>query len=508
MIDLRYIIEQIPGYVYWCDVRGIVLGCNQMQAESFGLRQESEAIGKVIYDFYSNEEALFLREITQKVIETDAAVTFEKSYKQANDRELALLAKKVPLHDSKGNIIGILTSAVDISSQREAQQEQTWILEDIIGKMPGHVWWKDKNLLFMGCNDNQAKIAGLKSRNEIQGKCAYDVIIKDQPEEERRKQAIAIDKVDRKIIRTGKGLTLEEPLVLPDGKKAIYLSHKEPLKDRQGNIIGLTGIAVDITSEKEKVIAENKAKTLVALAAAGIAHELRTPLAAVDLLGGQLQESMEQLVTGYRLACNSHLIDSTLRETQIQTALDSGKKLLQIAHSANIFINMMLMKVNLEKLKTTKLTSLSIMDSFQNALFLYPFSEKEKESIEWDKEQSQDFIFMGDQTLFDHIIFNLLKNALYHIKAANKGRIRIWTIENKKHNILNFLDTGPGIPATVLPNIFDVFYTKTVHGTGVGLALCKAIMKEFGGNIRCKSIEGRYTHFILKFPKLKQEHKQ
>ncbi|MBA8667975.1 HAMP domain-containing histidine kinase [Holosporaceae bacterium 'Namur'] len=55
-----------------------------------------------------------------------------------------------------------------------------------------------------------------------------------------------------------------------------------------------------------------------------------------------------------------------------------------------------------------------------------------------------------------------------------------------------------------LPYIFDKFYSKSKSGTGIGLAFCKMIMQDMGGYIECKSRVGKYTEFILTFPKAKK----
>lgn len=146
-------------------------------------------------------------------------------------------------------------------------EDKVWLLEHIISSVPGHVWWKDKNLRFLGCNDQQALDAGFNSRDLVKNKSAYDIITNNQPEKERIKQAQLIDDVDRSVIATEKDITLEEFLVLPDGGQELWLSKKKPLYDKGGNLVGLIGVSVNITAQKEaeqlkyeniKLEAENK----------------------------------------------------------------------------------------------------------------------------------------------------------------------------------------------------------------------------------------------------------
>ena len=75
--------------------------------------------------------------------------------------------------------------------------------------------------------------------------------------------------------------------------------------------------------------------------------------------------------------------------------------------------------------------------------------------------------------------------------------LEVW---NVGYNYLHFKDTGTGVKAELLPNLFDRFYTTT--GTGVGLAFCKQVINSFNGEIRCETEPNQYTEFILQFPQI------
>ncbi|MBA3285404.1 MAG: PAS domain-containing protein [Nitrosopumilus sp.] len=189
-------------------------------------------------------------------------------------------------------------------------------LENIIALLPGHIFWKDLNCRFLGCNDLQAKIAGLHSRQEIVGKSAYDVISKNQSEEDRLAQAKAIDEIDREIMRTGNPLVIEEPLILEDGTERVFLSQKIPLRDKSKNIIGLLGIAIDITEQKKMesdlLIAKEKsdaANYIMTEFISNMGHILVTPFSTITgvatmLLYGfsdkylELKPYFEELIQG------------------------------------------------------------------------------------------------------------------------------------------------------------------------------------------------------------------
>ena len=128
------------------------------------------------------------------------------------------------------------------NNQCQLTSETKDFLENIIALMPGHVYWKDKNGVLLGCNDLQAIDAGLLSRHEIIGKTDYDMPWKEQ--------ADILRKIDREVINTGVPKIIEEPSTLADGSETIFLSHKVPLYYK-GQIIGILGISFDITMRHE-----------------------------------------------------------------------------------------------------------------------------------------------------------------------------------------------------------------------------------------------------------------
>jgi two-component system autoinducer 1 sensor kinase/phosphatase LuxN len=116
-------------------------------------------------------------------------------------------------------------------------------------------------------------------------------------------------------------------------------------------------------------------------------------------------------------------------------------------------------------------------------------------------ETSDDFIVEINNTLFNFVMFNLLRNAVYYFESYPESIITIRTEKGQSRNTVMFTDTGPGIPQTYLARIFDDFFSHNKSGgSGLGLGYCKRVMKAFGGSIRCDSKVGEYTTFYLNFP--------
>lgn len=231
---------------------------------------------------------------------------------------------------------------------------------------------------------------------------------------------------------------------------------------------------------------------------ASIAHELRTPLRTIQSGANGFKKYLPQLLETYDIAKKENLPIPKINIMHQQALMSALNNINTEILASFTFIDMLLTNVN-ENSIGKNLKICSIEQCVQVALDRYPFNENERKLVNYDIKHN--FQFNGNEELMIHVFFNLLKNALYYLKEANKGEISIWTEVSHKYNILHFKDTGKGIDEKVLPHIFDRFFSRTYHGTGIGLAFCKLVMQSFGGDIRCHSVVDEYADFIMTFPK-------
>ena len=140
----------------------------------------------------------------------------------------------------------------------------------------------------------------------------------------------------------------------------------------------------------------------------------------------------------------------------------------------------------------------------REAWLRYPYASRgEQERVHLHGEV--DFIVLGSEPLLTHVIFNLLRNALFHTGRAGKGEIDIHLEYAASRGLIRVRDTGPGIPPDVLPRIFNRFYSYSedrggVAGLGIGLAFSREAVERMGGTISCRSRWGEYTQFLISFP--------
>ncbi len=373
----------------------------------------------------------------------------------------------------------------NLKKNSENFEFSTLLLENILINMPGHVYWKDINGIYLGCNDKQAKTLGLQFGYEVIGKTDFDL---PWPEESAQK----FHENDQRIIQSGIAETIEEQI---DDEGSIVFSIKAPIQNKNGKIYGVLGISIDITDkkraeqlQKEKEIALKNAE-LMNILSSSIAHEVRTPLAIVKINADLIN-----------LSDVAKDLPNEKKQTEF---IDCMSNIQQAIKECSQVMDMLLVKlrrITSNQSSKTDEETCSISQAIKAVLSEYPFRKNERQLIQYIKKI--DFFYQGNSRLTKHILFNLLKNALNATHEAQKGEIFIQCKSGKNHNQLIFKDTALGISPEYLPKIFTRFETTNdAHsGTGLGLAFCKLVMESYGGKIECRSVLGEFTEFTLYFP--------
>lgn len=362
----------------------------------------------------------------------------------------------------------------------------------------GNFYWKDTNGRYLGCNLEFARIAGFSHPDGIVGNTDRELFLLSLGEESVRK----IENTDQDVIKNNKSVVVEELGVDQYGKEAYYLSKKIPLKDSNGVIIGVMGTSIDITEKRnmeeivEKTQQQLKGMTLVT---ASIAHELRTPLAAIKSAAAGINKTLPDLIASYKIASEQSLNLPKVSKAKLELINAILPSIVSKVDQSNLVIDMLLANIRRPSEKLEEFEICSARESINKALAQYIFPTKNAPKIIWN--QSMDFTFLGNETLLIHVLFNLIKNSIYFIQKAGKGDIEIWIEKKTDFNSIHFKDTGLGVEEEYLNSIFDQFFTKdTDNGTGIGLAYCKYVMELFKGEIFCLSEVNKYTEFVLKFP--------
>jgi PAS domain S-box-containing protein len=383
-------------------------------------------------------------------------------------------------------------------------QDEDITFEEVVEQLPEHIYWKNKDGIYLGCNTAHWKNFGLSSLAACVGKTDYDIFPKEEADQ--------IRQFDQEVMDTGVPKTVEEY-----GVTGVFLSHKAPLRNRENEIVGILGTSIDITHAKkaemerlaETVKAKTKAKIetemrhAVTVLSGSIAHDLRTPLATIQLIGSGIQQHFSALLHGYKLAKDAGLDVQHVSPIHLKALNNTAGLVQEIVQEMQASITLSLKNLD-RSIGGATLTHedwvpCSSWKYLHHLLDSYPFLNQQRALLHYDGAYY--FTFMGNPILFTRIISNLIKNALYQIEKNQRGEIFINGEDGNTVNILRFRDTAGGAPPEIVSHLFDGYKSHTTGGTGVGLAFCKFTMQSMGGDITCHSVEGDYIEFVLTFPK-------
>jgi hypothetical protein len=208
--------------------------------------------------------------------------------------------------------------------------------------------------------------------------------------------------------------------------------------------------------------------------AAGLAHEIKNPIAGVK---GALEVIKKELEPSDP---RGEIFDEMIE--QVEKIHDLVQNLLKYARPKRI-----------QKIKA------DIQGPVLEAVKMARTQTKNKDiSIEYKESKKEEFVYM-DRDKIQEVILNLLVNSIAAI--TKKGAISV-SLNKTSDDLIEIVieDNGSGIPKNKLDLIFNPFFTTKKMGTGLGLSICDNIIKEHQGRIEVKSQVGKGTRFKILFP--------
>jgi signal transduction histidine kinase len=237
------------------------------------------------------------------------------------------------------------------------------------------------------------------------------------------------------------------------------------------------------------------------LLATTVAQEVALPLEVIGMHADELGQALPELLRGYQLAVRHELLVNGLYPGQSERLPMLTRAIRRQIDNTSTVVEMSLASITLDRLDRRSFGPQSVRHCVEAALSRYPFSPGERRHVSVIPIDAQ-LRFSGTDSLFIFVLFNLLKHALHAIESGGSGNITISAGRDGGFCVIHFNDTGPGIPASVLPHIFDPFYSTNLYGQGGGIDLefCRRVCEAFGGSISCVSTPGVLTTFTLRLP--------
>lgn len=269
----------------------------------------------------------------------------------------------------------------------------------------------------------------------------------------------------------------EVEVVTRTGEPRAVMVSVSPLHDVEGAILGVLGIARDMTETKklEQQIRNSEKLASVGRLAAGVAHEINNPLGGI-------------------LNCLYNLRKGTLspgRQEEYRVSMEDGVRRVQK-------IVRQLLDFSQQHEPEFALTDINHVVDRVLVLTMHLFAPN-RIQLETVLGQALPNV-MIDQHMIEQVLMNLVLNAVHAMKGGGALTIRTSVVEGVC--LVDVRDTGSGIPPAVLPRIFDPFFTTKSEGegTGLGLSVSLGIVERHGGKIVVESEVGKGTTFTLYLP--------
>ncbi len=262
---LRTVIDLVPDFIYAKDRDSRFLVANQATLDHANFEKMEDLIGKTDFDLSLEARAISLFAKEQHVIKTGEPLIDDEEFDDITyDTPKWFLSTKIPFRNTEGDIIGLVGIGRKITEQKVAERklaEERNLLRTVIDNFPDMIFVKDKEGQFLLANKATAWALGAGKPEALIGKTDFDFSSAEIASQYRTD--------DMHVINSGESIMdREEWQPNPDGDGGrLLLTTKVPLRDASGEIIGVVGIARNITDVKlaEKKLAEerNLLRTLI-----------------------------------------------------------------------------------------------------------------------------------------------------------------------------------------------------------------------------------------------------
>ncbi|HOT13419.1 MAG TPA: PAS domain-containing protein [Bacteroidales bacterium] len=492
--DLMHsLMDNSPDLIYFKDTSGRYVRINKAKALNMGLDETQMAHGKTDADFYSEAYAKEQDIDDKKVIETGQSILGkEELLTQPDGTSRWYSTSKSPIFNENGKIEGLIGISRDISEKRKVnsmlEQERNF-LQVLMDNIPYTIYLKDPQGHFTKINKAQAKLLGVEDANEAIGKTDFDFFPQTVAE--------TAFQDEQELLNSGKPMISKLELLKDAENNTIWVeATKIPVKDREGNIIGIVGMSIDITEKrlaeerlrkaKEKAEESDMLKTAFL---ANMSHEIRTP--------------MNGIIGFSNLLRNPDLTD-----------IEREEFLNHITSCGNTLLNLIDDIIDISKIEAGQI-KIRMLDCNLNNLMDEIFESFEASRIKENKNEiklictkslpNEDCNIVTDPFRLRQIISNLIGNAL---KFTFKGSIEFGYefLENKTIQF-HVKDTGIGIPKDKQKIIFERFgqvidsnFFINQKGTGLGLAISSNLTRLLGGSMWVDSEPGQGACFYFNIP--------
>ena len=374
------------------------------------------------------------------------------------------------------------------------------LLRTMIDLIPAFIYAKDTSSRFIAMNAALARNMGTDSAQAI-GKTDFDFFEPDLA------QKFYSD--EQALLKSGTAIIdLEEPgFDKVTGMPRTVVTSKVPLRDENGMVIGIIGVGFDITERKfaELRLAQSEHLESIGRLAAGVAHEINTPIQYLNDSVYFIREAMQEL-----LAHNARLAAMLPAPPEADEDLEDLKKELppaldRVVDGLGRIAEIVRSMKEFSHVDQREMSRVDLNRAINSTLIIARSEYKYVADVKTDFQDMPPVTCHGGQ--INQVVLNLVVNAAHAIAdkvkgTPEKGLIIVKTCIEDGFAVVSVCDTGGGIPEAIRKRIFEPFFTtkEVGKGTGQGLSIAHNVIKAHGGKLEFVTEIGKGTTFTVRLP--------
>lgn len=392
-----------------------------------------------------------------------------------------------PYHDAAGNFVGYIGSCYDIHAQKTAElalKETHEQLEQRVAERTAALTEANQQLMesrtLLKSTQQQARLGswswdiasdGVTWSEELYAIFGWsqELSAPSYPQHATLftpHSYACLDNAFARVLATGDSsiLDLELEIVRTDGVHRFCLLHGEAVRDHSGAIVQLRGSLQDVTEHKqlEEQLFDARKLESIGQIAAGVAHEVRTPLNAIL--------SITEALFHQPLIGNNPEYDMFLQHIRTQV------------NRLSLLMNDLLALG--KPIPTSNLHPVPLNELCHDTISIWQQSATGADCpVSFKSHISDGATVLVDGIKLQQALFNLLENASQHSPARSSIAVSLTTIPSREMACIRISDAGNGIPPAQLDRVFEPFYSNRKGGTGLGLALVKHFIENMGGTV-------------------------
>ena len=477
--EMRFaeLFESLREGIFFTTPEGKLLDANPALVRMLGYEFKEDLKAGNFRDRYA--DAAQRDHLVSRIVEQGSVQDVDVLFRRKDGTEIHCLASGFAIRDSFGQVIRIQGTLVDITERIEVEerlrQEQEFVRQ-LVANFPEMIAVLDLDGKFTFVSSRIHELLG-RLPEEAVGKRLDNLVHRDD-----------VDRLKMSLGRFAEGelktAQLEFRTKHADGSWRLLRASVSPVYGSGGRISGVVASARDVTDAKEAEKQKLQKEKLAAMGEmmSGVAHELNNPLTAILGVSDLMRD----------------------RATDDETRRQADMVLKQARRAAGIVQHLLAFS------RPSVLASQRIHpDEIIRRVVEQQTPLLRQKNVRLDLKAAAGLpAIEADPRLLQQVFVNLITNAEQAITGARDGGTISATVNRNDGKIVfEFADDGPGIPGPNLAKIFDPFFTtkRPGGGTGLGLTIALAIVKEHGGTIEVDSASGEGARFQVVLPTAVEE---